>query len=579
MPLLRHFSHCLPLLAAGLLGPLGASAAPVTISTEVVVGPGVPHVNANGAYFLDASEPLTITPTGLLHAPISSRGWAIQLNGDVVNRGVILSGFGLETFGLYLNGMVSNRNYIEASTLNVNGTLVNGALINSLPIPTLITGAHTIPILPAPITYVDVFRADLQQGFGIGPNGKIENRSQWTSYAHGSVYGILENHGNFESRNNPVTDPSPVFGYSQTIEVGDFGANGGLIDNRETGTFLLNFGSRLQLNNGMIDNRGTMTVGAGAEIKYAGLGFVTNQETGIMDMHGHLQMDPGAVFINTGRFNLKSGGTFTNNGSVFQNSRSLTGAAGIFEMDAGASVQQGSGSTFDNHDGTLIVRGSFTGGFVTNSSEIQILNGATMEVASLTQTQGLLVVNGTLTSTSGIIFLQGGRLEGTGIINGTSFWTGTAGAPQAKPFCFLIGYACLRPGNSPGHLEVHGDLNFGEASVLELEIGRNALGELVWDTVTADNITFGQGSVIEVVLGAGVGDLDGRSLQFLTCRQACTFGDATVSVLGGDGKLEWEQGALLFSAAPVPEPETWGLTLAGLAVVAAVARRRRARGA
>ena len=149
-----------------------------------------------------------------------------------------------------------------------------------------------------------------------------------------------------------------------------------------------------------------------------------------MDMHGQLHMDPGAVFINTGRFNLKSGGTFTNNGSVFQNSRSLTGAAGIFEMDAGASVQQGSGSTFDNHDGTLIVRGSFTGGFVTNSSEIQILNGATMEVASLTQTQGLLVVNGTLTSTSGTIFLQGGRLEGAGIINGTSFWTGTAGAPQ-----------------------------------------------------------------------------------------------------------------------------------------------------
>lgn len=565
-------------LIAGVLAAVHVLAAPVTISTEVIIGPGVPHVTSDGAYYLAASEPLTITGAGILRTPFDTRGWAIQLDGTVANLGSILSGFGSETFGLYLNGNVENRNYIEASTLAVGGTLINWSVATLPPVPTLVTGAHRTATSPGPLTVIDTFQASPQQGFSIGPGGMIENRANWVSYAHGSVYGLLDNSGSFESKNNTVTFPSPVFGYAQTIEVGDFGSTRGAIHNRETGSFVLYFGSLLQLNNGTLDNQGTLTVKNGAEIRYAGMSNAANHGTGIIEMYGHLQMNAGATFVNHGQFLANAGGTVLNNGSVFQNGPDLGGSSGTAVVEAGATFQQGAGSTFDNQaGGTLIVRGSFTGGNVSNSGEVQVASGATMEVNSLTQMDGLLVVNGTLTSTSGTVTLHGGRLEGSGIINASTFWRGVAGVvPQAQPFCFLTGYACLRPGNSPGHLEVNGDLDFGDASVLELEIARNGQGDLIWDTVTADNIIFGQGSVIEVVLGAGVGDLDGRTLQFLTCRKNCTFGDATVSVLGGEGQLRWEPNGLMFTAAPVPEPESWALMLAGLGVLASFANRKRA---
>lgn len=42
--------------------------------------------------------------------------------------------------------------------------------------------------------------------------------------------------------------------------------------------------------------------------------------------------------------------------------------------------------------------------------------------------------------------------------------------------------------------------------------------------------------------------------------------------------LETFSGAPLYSAAPVPEPETWAMLLAGLGVVTAAARRKRTSG-
>jgi hypothetical protein len=237
----------------------------------------------------------------------------------------------------------------------------------------------------------------------------------------------------------------------------------------------------------------------------------------------------------------------------------------------------------------LAVPGLFSGQVTNNGGHVEVGPDAMLSVDNLTQHSGRLTVNGLLeTAPGGEVRILGGVLDGGGTlnpltgtvdgggtINGSLFLSGTGGGPvQQPPYCFANGWACFRPGNSPGAVQINGDLVLGDNAVLQLEVERDASGLLQWDTVLATAMHFGAGSVIEVVLGPGV-DTAGLPLDLLRCDAGCTF-DGSFHVLGGSGQFVADAQGLRFSGvSAVPEPGTWALLAGGLAVCALRARLSR----
>jgi hypothetical protein len=97
------------------------------------------------------------------------------------------------------------------------------------------------------------------------------------------------------------------------------------------------------------------------------------------------------------------------------------------------------------------------------------------------------------------------------------------GPPQAPPNCGNTFYACFRPGNSPGHMDIDGTLQMGANSILELEIERDAAGVLHWDSVSATSMRF-DGAILRVLVADGAADTDWLTLDLLHCTTDCRFG-------------------------------------------------------
>jgi hypothetical protein len=128
-------------------------------------------------------------------------------------------------------------------------------------------------------------------------------------------------------------------------------------------------------------------------------------------------------------------------------------------------------------------------------------------------------------------------------------------------------------------------------SILELEVERDADGALVWDQLFADVAHFGDGSLIRILLGDDVADLDEHGLDFIHCDNGCSFAGTRFEVVGGTGRLQFGETGLFFTlpahddgsgggsggggggGGTVPEPA--GVALLALGVAALTTHHRR----
>jgi hypothetical protein len=217
--------------------------------------------------------------------------------------------------------------------------------------------------------------------------------------------------------------------------------------------------------------------------------------------------------------------------------------------------------------GTLhvVTGGTLNAQNLSNSGTLIIGAGSTLNAQNLTQTDGVLTVDGVLDNgtAGGVTTLLGGVLNGNGSINGDLF---VGGGP---------GTASFRPGHSPGHMTITGGLTLNAGGVLELEIQRGSDGLLHWDTVSANSMSFADGSLIKILVGTGVGATDAGGLDLLTCSGNCDFsGNVQIEGDSGGGSYALDASGLSLTLAAVPEPTPMTLLAAGLLFVFAAFRRR-----
>lgn len=525
----------------------------------------------------------------------------IELGGELQGRGSLIG----------LAGLVQNNGQLRAYKGSENSTAVavsgqlNSSLTGLIEVTSLLVQAGgTITsaggfvvggfrINPSdPLTTVCAFDVPCPgTGFEIDPGGLITvaSGSPMLNYGNAQISGTLDNRGIFVSRNSTNTTAAPPDRpYAQVLTVGkdpDYGGGTGQVLN--SGSFELQRGNTLRNFSG-VSNAGSLLLNGG-KLEVLGTGRLGN--TGIIQVGagGQLAINSSLGLDNLGNripSLLSTGNITVADGELVNRSLIHLVASGnapaVLSVGKLGTVSQGNGfGELLLQGGELLVEGKYNGYSITvdhmgtQIGAVSIEKDAQMRLEGyLRQIKGILKVDGELW---GPVQLEGGDLRGTGLVNGSVFVRGLGGGPrQEPPNCGNAFYACFRPGNSPGHMDISGELTMGANSILELEIERDANGALAWDSVFADTMSFAYGSSILVRIGAGVPGSALADLDLLQCGTICNWDGAQFDVVGGAGG-EFTLGAngLTFALAPVPEPGTWALWLIGLAALAGGSTRRR----
>ena len=339
---------------------------------------------------------------------------------------------------------------------------------------------------------------------------------------------------------------------------------------------------RLVTNSGTLTIAGTLTFADGAVLQnYATLGIANGAAIGFdggapgrLENFGTVALRPNSqasinrleMFNAAGAsFTIPAGTGLTMTGNVVRNSgRFVVAANGTLELNGASfnNIANLSGSS----RGNLQVLGKVMGdGTFTNHGDIVVGTDGILAAQSMRHAGGTLTVDGTLDMYEGTLSMTGGVLNGNGRINGNAFVGGGSDT------------ALFKPGHSPGSMTITGELRMGNRGVLELEIERDNNGVLHWDTVTAGTMVFEQGSLIRVLIAPTAAGSNILGLNPLVCSVgSCNFSQASVAVVGGSiSGLMFSPSGLIFGIAPVPEPTTYVMLLAGLLTIGTIACRRR----
>jgi len=564
----------LPLLA-GLATTTPAWAQPFTRTIadgETVV------VERSQVYGLPASESLRIE----LGGELQGRGSVIGLAGRVQVDGQLRAFKGSENAtAVGVSGRLTSSatGLLEITHLTVEdgGWVTSGGSL-------LLGGFRINPT--DPLTTVCAFQVPCPQtGLQIHAGGllNVASGTPATHYGDAQISGELFNAGAFISRNSP--NPSGGV-YQQTLTVGTdplFGGGSGQVQN--IGSLVLEQRNTLR-NFGIVSNRGTLTL-AGGTLRNEAAGALLNTGDMLVGNGGQLIMagsktyDPFfnrvAHVINQGRLTVGNGGTLHNNWGMRVDT--LGSGPAQLTVEAGGVLTQDGDAQLAIIGSDVLVQGSLTGGEITlgasifggGAGSLTIAKGGSVVVQNYLQTDGVLTVNGTLT---GRVDLYGGDLmggggSGGGRINGDVFFSGAGGGPpQEPPNCGNRSFACFRPGNSPGHMDIDGVLEMGANSLLELEVQRDAAGVLHWDVVSATSMLF-DGASLRLLVADGAAGTDWLTLDLLQCTTDCSFNFGSIDVVGApaDSFLQLNGGRLSFTLAPVPEPGSAALLLAGLGLL------------
>jgi hypothetical protein len=592
MPLDRHPTHRPCALFGPALPALGLPLlAWLAITTPAAAQPFTRTI---------ASGETVVVPRGQGFGVPASESLLIELGGELQGRGSVIGLGGKVQVNGNLRAFKGSEN---ATAVGVSGQLASGATglleITHLTVQSggwvasggslLLGGFRNQPT--DPLTTVCAFLVPCAQtGFQIDAGGVMTTASGTpaTNYGDAQISGDLFNAGAFISRNSP--NPSGGGVYAQMLTVGNdplFGGGaGGQVQN--TGSFVLEQRNTLR-NFGIVANRGTMTL-AGGTLRQEGQGALLNSghlvvgSGGQLTMAGSKALDPFgnrvARAINQGQRSVNNGGTLHNNWMLRVDA--LAAGPAQLTVGTGGTMTQGGDAVLAIVRGDVLVQGSVVGGEITldasvfgGSGSLTIAKGGSVDVQSYQQTDGVLTVNGTLT---GYVQLSGGNLMGGGVdarINGDVLLAGEGGGPpQQPPNCGNAFYACFRPGNSPGHLQIDGLLEMGTNSILELEIERDAAGVLHWDSVSATAMRF-DGANLRLLVGESVATTDWLplDLDMLQCTGGnsadCSFNFSSIDLVGAptDSVFQFDGGRLALTLAPVPEPGSAALLLAGLSLL------------
>ena len=527
-------------------------------------------VNIDG---FNAKEVVTIVNRGTISGNgVTSDGDGVDVDGivNITNTGTIqsLHAYNDTSEGVTVGGgTINNSGTIVGlnSATNADGTANTGtgrgitiAGVDKV----VVNGVETAIPVQAPYAATTITNSGLIRG---GSDAGIAFTSQLASgFSHvinNLVGGIIQGGGSVASAILTAADAVTV-------------NNAGTIDGSSSGKAITGGAGNLTVNitggqaqvygdltgGASANNALTITPGSGNSFNYAGnvSNFGTaNVGSGTVNYSG--TWTNAGTITNSGNFNntgtitgagtyVQAAGTTQNTGSFSQ--ATLNVAGGTFAQLAGGSTTI-SGNT--SNAGTLIINGgnAFSTGNFANTGNLVINAGAQLVTGSFSQTAGSTVLNNGTIDPPTTVSVTGGTFGGTGTVDG-SVSVSTASV--------LVGDGTLKVTGS--YLQTSGVLSFmaGGRSFLQVAGGYNITGTtILFNFSGAVPSTF---SIYDFIGGSGNLSND----EFL---YELDGGPAT--------SLAFDASTGSFTVSAVPEPESYALLLAGLGLIAAVVRRRKAR--
>ncbi len=348
-----------------------------------------------------------------------------------------------------------------------------------------------------------------------------------------------------------------------------------------------------------LDNAGSFVNQPGAALTTRAL---ANQAGALLVNHGTLQVtccsgqiSNAGVLRNRAGAEMLLAATVDNSGSLI-NQGTLTLTSGLTN-EAGARVETPGVLNHQLVTGQVIVnRGVFIVGGTLNTDTFgrpNSLNFGTVrnEGGEFTVLAGGRVQgNGSYVQTYGDLADGSTRVDGTLAASRMGFDSGRLSGSGTLVGPVWLGAAQVAPGNSPGTLTIDGNLTSNNTT-FEIELASATLADQLHVTGAA---AFTEGRVHFILTGGytpRIGDrftwlqADGAisgldSLQWgvftLTDWQTSEGPMTTLEPwrVPADMRLSFQDGRLAFTAAAVPEPQTWALWLLGLVAVGMLSRRR-----
>ena len=428
--------------------------------------------------------------------------------------------------------------------------------------------------------------------------GSFDDATVANTTVFGSTSGSFNNSGTYNKLNDTVTTVNPAFNNTGTVNVdagtlrlSGGGAHTGGFD-VDTGAELAMYGGNHNLNSGasvtgsgtLRAYNGTTSVNAGANLgdninlalNFGTFDLAIDEQIASVDQVGGTITGAGALTV-TGASTL-SGGSQAGSGS--------TTFSGALTLDGGTKTISGrtvsASNTMWNAGAMNIVSGSFnnTGSFddatVANTTVFGSTSGSFNNSGTYNKLNDTVTTVNPAFNNTGTTSIAAGTMAFTGAIDNTGGLIEGVGTLKT-PFTGFSNTGTIAPGlGGTGTLTVDGDLVLDPTSVLAFELA--SLTDFDELFLTGD-ITVG--GTLEINSLGGYMPTINDSFQIITFAESIndqTFDNVTWNGFSDGVVLDvlYNADNITLAVAAIPEPEQYLMMLAGLGLIGAVARRRRA---